>query len=291
VVVGRGAPDRVSGARVLVAGEHRLPLGSPLVMGVLNVTPDSFSDGGRHAEPAAAEARALEMVAQGAMIIDVGGESTRPGASPVPADEEIRRVVPVIERIRARSPVLISIDTSEPRVIEAAVSAGASLVNDVRGLRRPGALSAAAQSGAAVCVMHMKGEPGTMQDDPRYADVVAEVGDYLEDRVAECLAVGIPRDSIVVDPGFGFGKTLEHHLEMMARLGEFAGLGCPLLVGLSRKSMLGVLTGRPVGERLYAGVAAAAIAVSRGADIVRAHDVAATLDAVRIGAAMRRPRE
>jgi len=260
-------------------------------MGVLNVTPDSFSDGGRHAEPVVAEARALAMVAEGATIIDVGGESTRPGADAVPADEQIRRVVPVIERIRAQSAVVISVDTSEPRVIEAAVRAGASLVNDVRGLRRPDALAAAAHAGAAVCVMHMRCEPGTMQGDPRYGDVVAEVAAYLESRVADCVAAGIAPASIVVDPGFGFGKTLEHHLTMMARLEEFTRLGCPLLVGLSRKSMLGLLTGRPLGERLYAGVAAAAIAVSRGADIVRAHDVAPTLDAIRIGAAMRRPRE
>jgi dihydropteroate synthase len=275
---------------VLSCGRRRLDLSTPVVMGVVNVTPDSFSDGGRFLAPGAAVARARELAREGAAIIDVGGESTRPGSRPPPVEEEIARVVPVIRAIAAEIDVVISVDTSRAEVVEAAVAAGAGLVNDVRGLRDPATLAAAARSGAAVCVMHMQGEPATMQDDPSYGDVVAEVRAYLAARVAACRSAGIPAESIVVDPGFGFGKRLEHHLELLSRLEEFTTLGAPLMVGLSRKSMIGALTGRAVGERLAGSVALAALAASRGAAIVRAHDVAPTLDAVRIGHALWSPR-
>ena len=274
--------------RTLVARHRRLSLDAPIVMGVLNVTPDSFSDGGLYVDPDRALEQARRLVAEGAAIVDVGGESTRPRAAPVSVDEEIARVVPVIARIARELDVLISVDTSEPRVIEAAVRAGAGLVNDVRGLRRPGALEAAARSGAAVCVMHMQGEPADMQQNPTYVDVVAEVIQYLRGRVEACVAYGMERGSVLVDPGFGFGKTLAHHVELFNRLEEFRGVGAGLLVGVSRKSMLGAWTGRPVGERLAASVAAATIAANRGADIIRAHDVAPTRDAVQVGAALRR---
>ncbi len=285
------APSGATAPRVLRAGSLRIPLDAPLVMGIVNVTPDSFSDGGRYAAVDLAVEQALRLIAEGAGIIDIGGESTRPGAPAVPPEVERERVLPVLRRLARETSVPLSVDTSEPGLMTEAVDAGACLINDVRGLRRPGALAAAARSGAAVCVMHMQGEPSTMQADPRYDDVVGEISAYLSQRIADCMALGMAPDSLVVDPGFGFGKTLEHHLAMMARLEVFSRLGCPLLVGLSRKSMLGLLTGRPVSERLYAGVAAVAIAVSRGADIVRAHDVAPTVDAIRIGAAMRRAPE
>jgi dihydropteroate synthase len=259
-----------------------LELAQPQVMGVLNVTPDSFSDGGRHLDPAVAVERALAMVAEGAAIVDVGGESTRPGAEAVDAEEEIRRVVPVIEALVPRIGVPISVDTSKPAVIRAATRAGARLVNDVRGLRLPGALEAAAESGAAVCLMHMQGEPGRMQLDPRYADVVAEVRDFLAARLAACRAAGIPRERICVDPGIGFGKSPAHNLALLRHLGELAEPGIPVLVGVSRKSLVGMITGRPTGERLAGSVAFAALAVAGGASIVRAHDVAATVDAVKV---------
>ncbi len=268
-----------------------LDLTTPAVMGIVNVTPDSFSDGGLFALPDQAAAHARQLFEQGAAIIDVGGESTRPHATPVSVDEQLSRVIPVIERIHQQLDVMISIDTSEPLVIEAAVRAGAHLVNDVRGLRRPGALEAVAFSGAGVCLMHMQGEPDSMQQNPTYVDVVGEVIDYLAGRIEACLALGMDRKSLMIDPGFGFGKTLTHHEQLFYRLGEFATLDCPLLVGVSRKSMLGAWTGRPVTQRLYPGVAAAAIAVSRGAKIIRTHDVAATVDAVRVGAALRDPLE
>ncbi len=259
-------------------------------MGVLNVTPDSFADGGRHAEPAAALAAARRMVADGARLIDVGGESTRPGASPPPEDEELRRVVPVVRAIAAELDVLISVDTSRPSVIVAAIEAGAHLVNDVRGLRDPAALAAAARLGVGVCVMHMQGEPATMQNAPRYHDVVAEVRDYLLERVAACRAAGVAADAIAVDPGFGFGKNAEHNLALFRSLEAFTTLGVPLMVGLSRKSLVGQLTGRPVAGRLAGSIALAALAAERGAAIVRAHDVAETVDAVRVGAALGRGR-
>jgi len=272
----------------LVLRDRILDLAEPAVMGVLNVTPDSFSDGGRHADVDAAVARGEQMAAEGAAIVDVGGESTRPGAAPVSAQEEIRRVVPVIERLVARVPVPISVDTSKPEVIRAAVAAGASMVNDVRALGLPGALEAAAGSGAAVCLMHMQGEPATMQDAPRYGGVVAEVREFLASRVAACEAAGIPRERICIDPGIGFGKTAAHNLELLAKLAGLGVAGRPILVGVSRKSVVGIITGRAPGDRLAGSIAFAALAAAGGASIIRAHDVAATLDAVRVGSALRR---
>lgn len=259
-------------------------------MGVLNVTPDSFSDGGRFGDPAAAFDAARRMVADGARIIDVGGESTRPGALPPTTEEELRRVVPVVRAIAAELDVVISVDTSHAAVIEAALAAGAHLINDVRGLRDSAALEVAARLGAGVCVMHMQGEPGTMQNAPRYTDVVAEVREFLLERVAACRAAGVAADAIAVDPGFGFGKNAEHNLALFRSLESFTTLGVPLLVGLSRKSLVGQLTGRPVGSRLAGSVALAALAAERGAAIIRAHDVAETVDAVRVGAALGRGR-
>jgi dihydropteroate synthase len=257
-------------------------------MGVLNVTPDSFSDGGRFLEPGAALAAARRMVADGARIIDVGGESTRPGSTPPPPAEELRRVLPVVAAIAAELDVVISVDTSRAAVIEAAVAAGAHLINDIRGLRDPAALAAAARLGVGVCVMHMQGEPATMQNAPAYGDVVAEVREWLLERVAACRAAGVAGDAIAVDPGFGFGKNAAHNLALFRSLEGFTTLGVPLLVGLSRKSLVGHLTGRPVGSRLAGSVALAALAAERGAAIVRAHDVAETVDAVRVGAALGR---
>ncbi len=266
-----------------------LNLDTPVVMGVLNVTPDSFSDGGRYTDPAKALAAARAMYAAGAALIDVGGESTRPGAEPPPLEVELQRVVPVVRAIAAELDVVVSVDTSRAPVIAAAVEAGAGFINDVRGLRDEAALAACARLGVGVCVMHMQGEPSTMQNAPAYRDVVAEVRGYLAGRIAQCLAAGIAPEAICVDPGFGFGKTSEHNLALLVALEEFAALGVPLAVGLSRKSLAGALTGRAVGERLAGSVALAAIAASRGARLVRAHDVAETLDAVRIGWAARRP--
>ena len=273
-------------ARELRCGSRRLALDPPVVMGVLNVTPDSFSDGGRHFDPTTAVAAARRMVADGALIIDVGGESTRPGASPPSLEEELRRVIPVVRAIAAELDVVISVDTSRAAVIEAAVGAGAHLINDVRGLTAPGALAAAAASGAGMCVMHMQGDPTTMQNAPAYGDVVAEVRAWLEARLAACREAGISPERLIVDPGFGFGKTTAHNLALLAALEEFTTLGAALLVGLSRKSLAGALTGRPVAERLAGSVALAALAAERGAAIVRAHDVRETVDAVRIGAAL-----
>ena len=256
-------------------------------MGVLNVTPDSFSDGGRFADVEAAVGHALQMVAEGAALVDVGGESTRPGAQAVSADEEIRRVVPVIEALAARTQVPISIDTSKPAVMTAAVRAGASVINDVRALREPGALEAAADTQAAICLMHMQGEPRTMQADPRYGDVVAEVRDFLRERAAACLARGVAKDRLLIDPGIGFGKRLEHNLALLAGLPALAGLGWPVVIGVSRKSMFGALLGRAVDARVAGGTAAATAAVLAGASVVRTHDVAATVDAVKVVVALR----
>ncbi len=271
----------------LACGERRLGLSAPVVMGVLNVTPDSFSDGGRHQGVAAALAHARRMVEEGAGIIDVGGESTRPGAAAVPVEEELQRVVPVVEALRQELDVIISVDTSQPAVIRAVTAAGAHLINDVRGLRLPGALEAAAASSAAVCLMHMQGEPGTMQQSPYYTDVVAEVRDWLQARLEACRALGMAEDRLLVDPGFGFGKNLDHNLRLLAELPAATPFGVPVLVGLSRKSTVGAVTGRPVDQRLAGSVAAAALAVRAGAHIVRAHDVAATVDAVKLAAAVR----
>ncbi len=251
-------------------------------MGILNVTPDSFSDGGRYASAAAAIDRAASLAAEGAAIIDVGGESTRPGAQPVGANEEIERVVPVIERIVARLDVAVSIDTSKPAVMAAAVEAGACIVNDVYALRAPGARDFAATAGVGVCLMHMRGEPRTMQDDPHYVDVVAEVGEFLAAERDACRAAGIAAEAIVLDPGIGFGKRMEHNFALLRGLAALVALGSPVLVGVSRKSFIGRVLGRDVGGRLYGGVGLAALAVAGGARIVRTHDVAPTLDAVRM---------
>ncbi len=266
---------------------RQLDLSSPVVMGVLNVTPDSFSDGGRHDQVAPALAMALRMIEEGAGIIDIGGESTRPGAIPVSADEECRRVIPVIEALHRRSDCLISIDTMKAEVIREACRAGAMIINDVNALRSEGALVAAAESGAAICLMHMQGEPRTMQNAPAYAAVVDEVTAFLRERVAACLDAGIPAGRLLIDPGFGFGKRLADNLDLLARLPELAVLGLPILVGMSRKGMLGQLTGRDVGDRLAGGLAATSIAVLNGAVIVRSHDVAATVDAVKVAHAVR----
>lgn len=256
-------------------------------MGILNVTPDSFSDGGRFLDPAAALAHARSMVASGADLIDVGGESTRPGAAPADLQVELERVLPVIEALARALPAPVSVDTSKPEVMRAAVRAGAGLINDVRALGVSGALETAAGLGVPVCLMHMRGEPRTMQAAPQYQDVVAEVRGFLARRVEACVAAGIPRARLILDPGFGFGKTLEHNLALLARLGDIADLGLPVLVGISRKSMLGAITGRAVGERLPASVAAALIAAERGASILRVHDVAATVDALKVLEAVR----
>lgn len=266
--------------------DREFRLDRPLVMGVLNVTPDSFSDGGRWLDPAAALAQARAMRDAGADIIDVGGESTRPGAEPVGTDAELARVVPVIEAIAREVDVAIAIDTCKPVVMRAAVAAGASMINDVLALRADGALEAASELGVPVCLMHMQGEPRTMQADPHYDDVVADVHRFLADRLLACEFAGIPRQRLLVDPGFCFGKTLEHNLELLRRFGLFTDLGVPVLAGLSRKSMIGALTGRAVEERVAGSVAAALIAVQRGAAIVRVHDVAPTRDALAVWAAV-----
>ena len=272
---------------LLSCGHHTLDLSRPVVMGVLNVTPDSFSDGGRFLDPGEAVRQARRLAAEGAALVDVGGESTRPGAEPVEAAEELDRVIPVIAAIVAELDVPVSVDTSKPEVMEAALEAGASMVNDVLALRATGALEVVAASGAAVCLMHMQGSPRSMQADPRYDDVVQDVHHFLSERVAACEAAGMDRSRLVVDPGFGFGKSLADNLALLDGLEDFMHDGLPVLVGLSRKSMIGQITGRPVEERLAGSVALAALAVERGASIVRAHDVAATLDAVRIAAAVR----
>jgi dihydropteroate synthase len=269
--------------RMLDCGDRLLDLTQPQVMGILNVTPDSFSDGGDFFAPQAALARAVRMAEEGAAIIDVGGESTRPGAAAVTAEEELARVIPVIEAIRAALPAaVISVDTSKPAVMRAAVAAGAGLINDVRALREPGALEAACALGVPVCLMHVQGEPRTMQNAPQYDDVVREVMDFLSARIDACLRAGIPRARLLVDPGFGFGKTAAHNLQLLRRLDRFAVLGCPLLVGLSRKSLIGAVLGRPVEERLYGSIALATLALWQGAAVVRVHDVGATMDAVRL---------
>lgn len=265
--------------------DRALDLAAPVVMGILNVTPDSFSDGGRFAQRDAALAHARRMIAEGAAIIDIGGESTRPGASPATRDEELARVIPVIEALRAESPVFISVDTSKSEVMRAATEAGADIINDVRALAEPGALEAASASRAGICLMHMRGEPRTMQHAPRYDDVVAEVSSFLAARIAACLAAGVDIARLAIDPGFGFGKRVADNLALLKHLGRLQGLGAALAVGLSRKSMLAKLTGRAVDDRTAGSVALAAIAVLNGARIVRAHDVAATLDAVRVAAA------
>lgn len=263
-----------------------LDLSRPVVMGVLNVTPDSFSDGGRFALPEQAVAHALQMAGEGAALIDVGGESTRPGALPVQPAEELARVLPVIEALAARGVPPLSIDTTKPEVMTAAAAAGAELINDVRALLAPGALEAAAASGCAVCLMHMQGEPRTMQAAPVYEDVVEAVYAFLSTRIEACVAAGIALERIAIDPGIGFGKTLAHNLSLIRHLDRLTALGVPLILGVSRKSMLGAVTGRPVEQRLAGGLALAALAVAAGARIIRSHDVAATLDAVQVTSAV-----
>jgi dihydropteroate synthase len=274
----------------LCCGSFRFDLTSPLnkgplVMGIVNVTPDSFYDGGLHAQRDAALTHARQLIDEGADILDIGGESTRPGARPVGIQEEMDRVLPVIEGLRG-APVPISIDTFKPEVMRAAIAAGVQMVNDIDALQSPATMNAVAGSDVAVCLMHKQGKPQTMQERPDYQDVVAEVHGFLTERVAAAEAAGIRRDRIVIDPGFGFGKTLAHNLVLLRELGRLNDLGVPILAGLSRKSMLGALTGRDVGQRLAASVAAALIAVQRGAGIVRVHDVGATVDALKILAAV-----
>jgi dihydropteroate synthase len=262
-------------------GTFRLDLSQPLVMGIVNVTPDSFSDGGQHLQRDAALAHAQQLIAEGADMLDVGGESTRPGARPVGIQEELDRVLPVIEGLRG-APVPVSIDTFKPEVMRAAISAGADMVNDINALQDAAAMKVVAASQAAVCLMHKQGNPQTMQQQPEYQDVVAEVGAFLRERSAAAEAAGIQRDRIAIDPGFGFGKTLAHNLALLRALNRLAEPGVAVLAGLSRKSMLGTLTGQDVAHRLPASVAAALIAVQHGANIVRVHDVSATVDALRI---------
>ena len=271
---------------LLRCADKTLDLSHPVVMGVLNVTPDSFSDAGRFAAPDAAVEQGLRMAAEGAALIDVGGESTRPGAQPVSAAEELRRVLPVIERLRRATTAVLSVDTSKPEVMRAAAAAGAGFINDVRALREPGALEAAAATGCGLCLMHMQGDPRTMQAAPHYGDVVAEVRAFLTARVTACRTAGIDPAQLTVDPGFGFGKNLEHNLTLLRQLGELAADGTPVLVGLSRKSTVGTLTGRGPGERVYGSVALAVIAALKGARIIRAHDVAATVDALKVAIAV-----
>jgi dihydropteroate synthase len=262
--------------------DRALDLCLPAVMGVLNVTADSFSDGGRFSRPEDALRQALRMVEEGAAIVDIGGESTRPGATPATLDEELRRVVPVIESLRRESRVFISVDTSKPEVMRAAIAAGADIINDVRALREAGALEVAARTRAGVCLMHMQGEPRSMQVAPHYDDVLREVGTFLADRIDACRAAGIVLARLAVDPGFGFGKNTSHNLELLRGLSRLKSLGLPILAGLSRKSLLARLTGRDVADRLAGSVALATVAVLNGARIVRAHDVAATLDAMKV---------
>jgi dihydropteroate synthase len=277
----------------VVSSFDRLPCGSrfldlirPQVMGILNVTPDSFSDGGRYGHRDAALRHAEAMLQAGATLIDVGGESTRPGARPVSPVEELERVAPIVEAIAAELDVIISVDTSTPAVMRETARLGAGLINDVRSLQLDGALDAAADSGLPVCLMHMRGEPTTMQQNPEYPDVVAEVRDFLGERLAVCAAAGIAAERVILDPGFGFAKTLEHNLSLFKHMQALHVLGRPLLVGVSRKSMIGKVLGREVDERLYGSLALAALALNKGAHILRVHDVAQTIDVVRMLAAV-----
>ena len=265
----------------LQCGRFKLSLERPLVMGVVNITPDSFSDGGMFADTAQAIAHAQRLIGEGADILDLGGESTRPGAAPVSLEVERRRVLPVLEAV-ASGGVPVAVDTRKPELMREAIAAGAAMINDVTALSGPGALAAVARAPVAVCLMHMQGDPATMQANPDYRDVVREVRDFLAQRVAVAEAAGIARNRIVVDPGFGFGKTVEHNLALLRSLREFASLGGALLAGLSRKAMLGRLTGREPLERVHASVAAALLAIQNGAHIVRVHDVAATRDALAV---------
>jgi dihydropteroate synthase len=270
----------------LQCGSFSLAFDRPLLMGVVNVTPDSFSDGGKYATAEAALAHARALIEEGADILDIGGESTRPGAQPVPLDEERRRVLPVIEALSGCG-VPLSLDTRKPELMAEALRAGASMVNDIGALESPRAIDVLSGSRAGVCIMHKQGDPQTMQQNPVYGEVVSEVRDYLASRVSALVEAGISRERIMVDPGFGFGKTYEHNLALLRRLPELVALGLPVLVGLSRKAMLGRITGRGAGERVHASVAAALFAVERGAHVLRVHDVTATRDAVAVWAALK----
>ncbi len=256
-------------------------------MGILNVTPDSFFDGGRFCDVSSALLQAQQMVVEGATIIDVGGESTRPGAQAVSLQCEIDRVLPVVEALHRELPVVISIDTHKPDLMRLAVASGAGFINDVRGLREQGALTAVVDLDVPICVMHMQGEPTSMQSNPEYEDVVSSVHQFFQERIIACEQAGIPRDRVILDPGFGFGKTLQHNLALMNSLPRFRDLGCEMLVGVSRKSMIGAVLDKPVTQRLYGSIALASLAVWQGASIVRVHDVGATVDAVRVIEAVR----
>lgn len=267
----------------LVCGDKVLDLSSPVVMGVLNITPDSFSDGGRFLTLDNALFHAEEMIKQGALIIDIGAESTRPQALPVSEQQELERLLPIIEAIKQRFDIIISVDSSSPQVMLEGAKHGIGLINDVRALQREGALQAAANTQLPVCLMHMQGQPATMQVQPVYQSVIDEVKAFLQQRIAACVAQGIGSERIVLDVGFGFGKTLAHNLQLLAGLAQFQDLGCPLLVGMSRKSMLGaILNGAPVDKRLFAGISAATIAAINGARIIRTHDVQATKEALAV---------
>jgi dihydropteroate synthase len=266
----------------LTCESYELDLTRPRVMGIVNVTPDSFSDGGKFAISETAVQHGMELVGQGADILDIGGESTRPGATPVPLEEELRRVIPVVEALASKAGVPISVDTYKPEVMKAAIAAGASIINDVFALTEPGALAAVAGSKVGVCLMHSQGTPQTMQLDPKYDDVVREVRDFLQARIQACETHGITRDRILLDPGFGFGKRSVHNVALLRELGVLGELGQPILVGLSRKSVLGQLTGNDVDVRLHASLSAAVISAMKGAKIVRVHDVKATVDALKV---------
>jgi dihydropteroate synthase len=263
-------------------GKFQLELSRPLIMGIINVTPDSFSDGGRYADAQAAIAHGLKLVAEGADILDIGGESTRPGAAPVSLQQELARVLPVIEGLSQHVAVPISIDTYKPQVMQAAIAAGASIVNDVRALQEPGAIEVVAGSDVGVCLMHAKGTPQNMQDDPTYDDVVSEVAEFLQARTQVLLDASVAGNRICVDPGFGFGKRSWHNIALLKDLPALCALGYPVLVGLSRKSILGQIAGGEVADRLSASIVAAVIAAMKGAAIIRVHDVKATADALEI---------
>jgi dihydropteroate synthase len=275
---------------MLHCGRFRLSLEHPLIMGIVNLTPDSFSDGGLLPNASVAVEHALRLVDEGADILDIGGESTRPGAKPVPAGQELERIIPVLEALHGLG-VPLSVDTQKPEVMVAAIRAGADMINDVNALQAEGALNAVAASSVALCLMHKQGEPQTMQQEPRYRDVVAEVQEFLAARIAAALAAGVARERLLIDPGFGFGKSLQHNLTLLRHLNRLEVLGVPLLVGLSRKTMLGTITGNAVGERVHASVAAAVLAVMKGARILRVHDVRATRDALMVIRAVEREYE
>ena len=281
----QGARAPTPTAPGLRCGRFLLPLARPLLMGVINITPDSFSDGGRFLDTAAATEHANRLAEEGADILDLGAESTRPGAEPVTAEAEAARVLPVLDAVRGL-PLPISVDTRKPETMRLALAHGASMINDINALQAPGALEAVRASDCGLCLMHMRGEPQTMQMAPAYTDVVREVKAFLAQRISVCVTAGIERERLVIDPGFGFGKSAEHNLELLRRLGELVQFGLPVLAGLSRKTTLGAITGRTPDDRLAASVAAALLAVQRGAAIVRVHDVAATRDALRVLSAL-----